>query len=385
MKISCTKKLLDYLEITPQTPGTEDPLFALSANLLVLNRRKCIAVFHEASGCGFLLYGITAKDKKNIQSKLEAGLRNLLASENISGDVIDRYLADCAFPAALCKNTDRSAVTRLNHFCKRIEWLTNCYEPDDTFQTMLLPKINDDLRMMTVDGEKEVFAVYEELARLLQERYGRLYHCRAGVFDVTLKLATPCVRRVTVPLDFPMYYLHDVIQQLFLWQDYHGHDFITKVKKNGRPAQIVTDPAMWEEGIFAFQDLEVLDEQKIRLSDIFPGTDRIFYEYDFGDGWEHEIRLVEIIEDADLPAPVCTEMTGDAPPEDCGGPYGFAELQRILNDPKDPEYEEMREWCAGMRYWQKNIRLINSNLRRRYLAGAWDLYFRFADMDDAWE
>ncbi len=385
MKISCTKKLLDYLEITPQTPGTEDPLFALSANLLVLNRRKCIAVFHEASGCGFLLYGITAKDKKNIQSKLEAGLRNLLASENISGDVIDRYLADCAFPAALCKNTDRSAVTRLNHFCKRIEWLTNCYEPDDTFQTMLLPKINDDLRMMTVDGETEVFAVYEELARLLQERYGRLYHCRAGVFDVTLKLETPCVRRVTVPLDFPMCYLHDIIQQLFLWQDYHGHDFITKVKKNGHPAQIVTDPAMWEEGIFAFQDLEVLDEQKIRLSDIFPGTDRIFYEYDFGDGWEHEIRLVEIIEDADLPAPVCTEMTGDAPPEDCGGPYGFAELQRILNDPKDPEYEEMREWCAGMRYWQKNIRLINSNLRRRYLAGAWDLYFRFADMDDAWE
>lgn len=385
MKISCTKKLLDYLEITPQTPGTEDPLFALSANLLVLNRRKCIAVFHEASGCGFLLYGITAKDKKNIQSKLEAGLRNLLASENISGDVIDRYLADCAFPAALCKNTDRSAVTRLNHFCKRIEWLTNCYEPDDTFQSMLLPKINDDLRMMTVDGETEVFAVYEELARLLQERYGRLYHCRAGVFDVTLKLETPCVRRVTVPLDFPMCYLHDIIQQLFLWQDYHGHDFITKVKKNGHPAQIVTDPAMWEEGIFAFQDLEVLDEQKIRLSDIFPGTDRIFYEYDFGDGWEHEIRLVEIIEDADLPAPVCTEMTGDAPPEDCGGPYGFAELQRILNDPKDPEYEEMREWCAGMRYWQKNIRLINSNLRRRYLAGAWDLYFRFADMDDAWE
>ena len=136
MKISCTKKLLDYLEIAPQTSGTEDPLFAFSANLLALNRRKCIAVFHEASGCGFLLYGITAKDKKDIQGKLEAGLRNMLASENISGDVIDRYLADCAFPAAFCKNTDRSAVTRLNHFCKQIEWFADCYEPDDPFQTM---------------------------------------------------------------------------------------------------------------------------------------------------------------------------------------------------------------------------------------------------------
>ena len=90
----------------------------------------------------------------------------------------------------------------------------------------------------------------------------------------------------------------------------------------------------------------------------------------------------EIIEDADLPAPVCTEMTGDAPPEDCGGPHGFAELQRILNDPKDPEYEEMREWCDGIQSYQRNIKWVNSNLRRRYLAGAWNLYYRFADMDD---
>ena len=82
---------------------------------------------------------------------------------------------------------------------------------------------------------------------------------------------------------------------------------------------------------------------------------------------------------------VCTEMTGDAPPEDCGGPYGFLELQRILKNPKDPQYKEMREWCYGMRYYQKNINGINHDLRRRYLAGAWDLYFRFADMDDAWE
>ena len=379
MVIHCTKKLLDYFEIAPQASEDTEPLFSFSANLLVLNRRKCVAVFNDATNCGFLLYGVTAKDKKRLQEMLEAGLRTMLASENVCDEVIDRYLADCAFPAVVCKNTDRAAVSRLNQFCKRVEWLTYCYEPDDPFQAMLLPKINDDLRMAPTEGEKTVVSSYEELARLLKERYGRIYHCRAGVFDVTLRLETPCVRRVTVPMDFSMYYVHDLMQQLFLWKNYHMHDFIVKVHKNGRPAQRIGDPAQWQDYIGGPQDCEVLDEQTTRLCDVFLETDRILYEYDFGDGWEHEIRLVEILEDADLPAPVCDSMTGDAPPEDCGGPYGFSELQRILKDPKDPQYKEMREWCFEMRYFQNEIKWVNYILRRRYLSGAWDLYYRFDD------
>ena len=50
-----------------------------------------------------------------------------------------------------------------------------------------------------------------------------------------------------------------------------------------------------------------------------------------------------------IPAPVCTELKGDAPPEDCGGPGGFSELIRILQDPKDPQYKDMVEWNGGGR------------------------------------
>ena len=74
MVIHCTKKLLDFLEIAPQPSEVAEPLFSFSANLLVLNRRKCVVVVNEATGCGFLLYGITAKDKKRIQEKLEEAL-----------------------------------------------------------------------------------------------------------------------------------------------------------------------------------------------------------------------------------------------------------------------------------------------------------------------
>ncbi|MBR5428076.1 MAG: plasmid pRiA4b ORF-3 family protein [Clostridia bacterium] len=382
MKIGCTKKLLDFLDIAPAEAPQEEPLFSFSANLLLLNRRKCIAVINDASCCGFILYGVTAKDKKNIQQKLEEGLRNMLASENYAADVIDRYIADCAFPAAICKSANRSAITRLNQFCGDVERFSGCFEPDDPFQTMLLPKLNDDFKMNAGDQKKDYYLTYEELERLLRERYGRLYHCRAGVFDVALRLKTPCVRRVTIPMDFSMFYVHDVIRQLFLWQNYHLHEFVTKLQKNGRPAQRIVDPAQWEKEFAGARGCESLDEHKTRLSDVFPGTERILYLYDFGDGWEHEISLVRIIEDADIPSPVCESMNGDAPPEDCGGPHGFAELQRILNDPKDPQYYEMLEWSRGAHAYQKNIYQVNSHLRRRYLAGAWDLYYRFVDAYD---
>ena len=94
------------------------------------------------------------------------------------------------------------------------------------------------------------------------------------------------------------------------------------------------------------------------------------------------MRLVEIIEDAAIPAPVCTELKGDAPPEDCGGPGGFSELIRILKDPKDPQYDELVEWNGGSSVFQKNIEWINSDLRRRYLAGAFHLQYEMVYDED---
>ncbi len=381
IQIGCTKKLIDYLGISPaQATKGIDPLFAFSANLILLNRRKCIVIANDATGCGFLLYGITASDKKKLQELLKAGLRNMLASENISQEVIDRYIADCCFPASFCKTADRSSVAKLNKYCQRVERFENCFEPDDLFQTIILPVINDDIKF-TAD-KKDVYATYEEQERALKEKYGKLYSTRAGVFDVSLELETPCLRRVTIPMDFSLFYLHDIIQNLFLWKDYHLHEFILKRSKNGRPLRIARIPYPEDDDICGARGCEIVDEREITLEEVFSKTDSISYEYDFGDGWTHEVRLVEIIEDAAIPAPVCTELKGDAPPEDCGGPGGFSELIRILQDPKDPQYDELVEWNGGSRVFQKNIEWINSNLRRRYLAGAFHLQYEMVYDED---
>ena len=43
---------------------------------------------------------------------------------------------------------------------------------------------------------------------------------------------------------------------------------------------------------------------------------------------------------------------GACPPEDCGGPRGYAELKMTLTDPKDPDHAETKE-CLGLTKKQK--------------------------------
>ena len=66
-----------------------------------------------------------------------------------------------------------------------------------------------------------------------------------------------------------------------------------------------------------------LDAKKARLIDVLEdaGTKTLKYLYDFGDGWEHTVK-VERITDAipGLAYPVLINATGRCPPEDVGGP-----------------------------------------------------------------
>ena len=69
------------------------------------------------------------------------------------------------------------------------------------------------------------------------------------------------------------------------------------------------------------------------------------YDYDFGDGWTHSIRL-EGVEAREIGQkyPRCTAGERACPPEDCGGIGGYDELVHALLDPAHPEYAQMGDW-----------------------------------------
>ena len=88
---------------------------------------------------------------------------------------------------------------------------------------------------------------------------------------------------------------------------------------------------------------------KLELSEVLEdvGTKTLKYLYDFGDGWEHTIKVERLI--APEPAilyPRLIEAKGHCPPEDVGGPWGYGEFLEAIADPSHERHRELKEWFA---------------------------------------
>jgi hypothetical protein len=78
-----------------------------------------------------------------------------------------------------------------------------------------------------------------------------------------------------------------------------------------------------------------------------PGT-TVPYEYDFGDGWEHELTLEAILpRQVGQKYPFCVDGARACPPEDCGGVYGYENVLTVIQNPTHEEHESMLEWLGG--------------------------------------
>ena len=176
------------------------------------------------------------------------------------------------------------------------------------------------------------------------------------VIKVTLLGTSPPVwRRVLVHRDTTLRNLHKTLQTAMGWTNSHLHQFVFKGQKYSDP----------KHGLGA----GVINENRTRLGDVIctPGA-RLIYEYDFGDGWQHELLLEEILIGDETFREMCVAGARHCPPEDCGGSPGYSELLEILQDPTHPEREGIREW-VGEDFAPEDFSMneINRRLRRRKL------------------
>ncbi len=137
-------------------------------------------------------------------------------------------------------------------------------------------------------------------------------------------------RRLRLPGDIRMDRFHQVLGAAMGWQDSHLHVFEHGSDRYGFP-----NP-----------DLGIRDDREITLGAMLaqPG-DRLGYEYDFGDSWEHEIVL-EAVEQGDHEGPLCTAGAGRCPPEDVGGIPGYEDLRRLLAAPEEDGHTEALDWLG---------------------------------------
>ncbi len=75
------------------------------------------------------------------------------------------------------------------------------------------------------------------------------------------------------------------------------------------------------------------------------GTKTLRYLYDYGDGWEHTVKVERTAPpEPGVLYPRLIEASGRCPPEDVGGPSGYGEMLKALEDPGIESRAESLEW-----------------------------------------
>jgi len=147
----------------------------------------------------------------------------------------------------------------------------------------------------------------------------------------------PIWRRIQVPGNITLGKLHDILQNVMGWQNYHLHQFTIH-------EQIYGDPADDE-----FGELGTLNEAKFTLAKLIKKEGLKFeYEYDFGDSWEHTLLLEKILPpENDVSYPLCLKGKRACPPEDVGGRWGYTDFLETIHDPSKEDHDTLLEWAGG--------------------------------------
>ena len=153
---------------------------------------------------------------------------------------------------------------------------------------------------------------------------------------VTLDDVEPKVlRRIEVPVDIKLDRLHLTLQAALGWTNSHLFEIRARDTGWGLPSPD------WPDG--------PLDARKAKLIDVLEdvGTKTLRYLYDFGDGWEHTIKIERMTNpEPDVAYPRLIEAAGRCPPEDVGGPWGYGEIIEALEDPGHERHAKIREWLG---------------------------------------
>ena len=151
-----------------------------------------------------------------------------------------------------------------------------------------------------------------------------------------MTLSRAVLRRLEVPLNIRLDRLHQVLQIAVGWTNSHLWEFRARGIDWGFP-----DPEPgWPDGSRWMPE-------KATLLAVLEDTDTksLKYLYDFGDGWEHTIKIERIVDpEPDALYPRLLAAKGRCPPEDIGGPWGYGEFLEAIADPEHDRHDEFTEW-----------------------------------------
>ena len=160
---------------------------------------------------------------------------------------------------------------------------------------------------------------------------------RVYVLDVDLRGSEPPVsRQIRVSGRRSLGELHRILQDMMGWGDEHLHAFEAA-------------DGSWRYADVRHEVAGAHDEDHVSIDQVARRVgSRFVYEYDFGDGWIHDIRVAERLDPKGTGAePWCLGGRNACPPEDSGGVMGYAWKLEVLGDPDHIDHADIKEWMEG--------------------------------------
>lgn len=188
-------------------------------------------------------------------------------------------------------------------------------------------------------------------------------------FKITLLDTKPIIwRRIQILENCTFWDLHVAIQSAMGWEDCHLHQFIVYSGENkrqtdrifiGLPDNSGLEDTLsdWETAVINYLDTD--------------GKRKIIYEYDFGDGWEHEIKFEGYFDKIITQKyPCCIDGALACPPEDVGGIGGYYDFLEAIKDKTHPAHEDCLNWIGSKynpeKFDAKKVKFKNANMRLKY-------------------
>lgn len=170
----------------------------------------------------------------------------------------------------------------------------------------------------------------------------REYHIRIKLNQAPVNIW----RELVVPSNITLELLAYVLIKAMGWRHEHLYQFVSKSNVHYLNSRELKQRANGFMAFFSRVQYENSDKTSLEMV-LQPKGERMMFQYDFGDSWDHDLWVKGARDYAldEKPEIKLLKAHGECPPEDCGGVWGYAFLLDLNKKKrKSAEDKDRLEW-----------------------------------------
>ncbi|MER2064595.1 MAG: plasmid pRiA4b ORF-3 family protein, partial [Alkalibacterium sp.] len=324
-------------EISPEKQG----FFEWHINSVKVDQDDLLVLTHDQSGLTLLFLNVETEDLRDFYEWVEEALYDLLGKLGFTHQSIQNYIAFTGKPyLSIGKAVDRKKIGRNSSAVTIVRHLSDYKEDDYTVQSYWQYQVSRLNRSL-----KQEHRPFKQFITAYEKHIGPVsYKVDMAEIEIKLKMddLPDIIRIVHMPMQLTFEDLHRVIQRVFMWEDAHLYQFIMEDGSTILDVKQMIQRDRYQMGGRA----ESHSSCHLKLSEVMTLEENghFTYIYDFGDSWEHSVRVRKFYTEHKRMYPKLTMMSGDPVPENVGGPSGYAYFLDVINDPTHEEHSFIKEW-----------------------------------------